>query len=113
MPEKAEVVGDKVTITKEDGTVVEMSKAEALASRPDLMAKAHAEAILATADIHDIFRDELHPLQPGPLDIGDRVRVKASGEFGEVQRVIDEAIRVKMPDGRIETRWPLEVEKRA
>jgi len=116
MPDRYKFESGKATLVKEDGTTVELGTEETtklLQEHPDLVAKAAAEHVMATANIHTIFRDELHPVMAGPLDIGDRVLVRGASEFGEVQRLVGDAVRVKMADGRIETRWGLELEKRA
>jgi hypothetical protein len=116
MPDQYKLEGGKAHLVKDDGTTVELDEAataKLLQENPGLLAKAACDHVMATTNIHTVFRDVLHPVMAGALDIGDHVMVRASGELGEVQRIVDDAIRVKMSDGRIETRWPIEVEKRA
>jgi hypothetical protein len=114
MADKIEVKPDgTATITKDTGEVITMPAEELLRQRPDLVTKARGDRVLAGLNVEVACRDELHPLQPGPLDIGDTVFVRNAREFGEVQRKVGDAFRVRMRDGRIETRWPLELERRA
>lgn len=116
MPDQYKFDGGKATLVKEDGTTVELGSAETtklLQEKPELLAKAACDHVMATIDVNVAFKDELHPVVAGVLDIGDRVLVKGAAEFGEVQRLVGDAVRVKMTDGRVETRWNIELEKRA
>lgn len=114
MADKVEITPDgKAKITKDTGETVELTTEELLKQRPDLVGKMASARAKASVDVHAAFRDELHPLKPGPIDIGDLVFVKTAGEFGEVHRKVGDAYRVCMAsNGRVETRWGVELERR-
>lgn len=79
--------------------------------RPDLLMASQA---LKDLDLDVLCRDELHPIQPGAIEVGDLVFVRAAKQFGEVHRKVGDAFRVCMRgSGRVETRWGLELERRA
>lgn len=106
------IEGGKAKIKTQDGTTIEMPEAEFYQKHPELAGSHMSSRRLAQLDINAMFGPELHPVTPGPIGYGDRVMVKASKEFGEVVREVGDSFRVTMSDGRIQTYWALELEKR-
>lgn len=113
MPVKAEVTNDKVTITQtETGDTAEMTPDEFIKRYPGLAGKTAAQIRLGRLDLRASFPDALSPKRPGIPEVGDQVRVRASGVFGQVVRTIGEGLRVEFADKTISTFWPLELERR-
>ena len=109
------------TVQNPDGTFTihdEYGNTTVLRNADELKAYKEKQGMTASAiksmDLDVACRDELHPVQPGPIETGDLVFVRAAKQFGEVQRKVGDAFRVCMRgSGRIETRWGLELERRA
>lgn len=112
MPIKVEVQGDSVKVTAGDRTqqiplqVFRQRQAEILG------VEASAQR-LESLDFDVLFRDELHPIQAGEIEIGDQVFVRTAKQFGNVIRRLEESFRVEIKGSdQVNTYWEAELEKR-
>jgi len=113
MPVEVSIENGKAKIKTPAGDTVEMSEAEFYQKHPDMAGRFTASHRLDGMDILATFREQLNPVKVGPIEIGDRVMVKASKEFGEIIREIGDSFRVQMGnDSRVQTHWAIELERR-
>ena len=64
------------------------------------------------ANFDVLFKDTLHPIQAGEIEVGDRVLVNPARQFGKVIRRFGNALRIEFKNGHIGSFWEIELEKR-
>jgi hypothetical protein len=112
MPLEMQVENGKVKIKTPEGDTIEQPVADFVAKNPELAGRLKATQVLDRLDVNASLALAMHPSEPGEIQVGDVVMVKAIRRIGHVVRTLGDAIRVEAANGAVNTYWKQELDRR-